>query len=142
LVYGKGVATPSGIANNVERRLSFEVREPFAASFSCERENAQAACLPLKPMQLRFNAPVTRALAAKIVAKGGGQTVRPRFEDENASEDAVVDSVTLPPPFPEQTPFTIELPSGFEDASGRTLAEPGSFPLQTATGAMPPLAKF
>ena len=40
LVYGKGVATPSGVVNNVERRLDFEVREPFAVSFSCERENA------------------------------------------------------------------------------------------------------
>jgi len=142
LVYGKGVATPSGVANNVERRLSFEVREPFAVSFSCERENAQAACLPLKPMRLSFNAPVTRQLAAKIVARGGGQTVQPKFDDDSASDDAVVDGATLPAPFPEQTSFTIELPAGFEDASGRKLAEPGSFPLKTATGAMPPLAKF
>ncbi|MGQ3198255.1 MAG: hypothetical protein ACT6UH_26915, partial [Hydrogenophaga sp.] len=44
IVYGKGVATPSGIANSVERRLSFTVREPFAVPFTCERENAQAAC--------------------------------------------------------------------------------------------------
>ena len=40
LVYGAGVATPSGIANKVERRFNFQVREPFAVSFSCERENA------------------------------------------------------------------------------------------------------
>jgi hypothetical protein len=40
------------------------VRDPFAVSFTCERENAQAACLPLRPMELRFNAPVTRKLAS------------------------------------------------------------------------------
>eukprot|EP01036_Dinobryon_divergens_P012224 gene12224-16471_t len=74
IVYGKGVATPSGVPNNVERRLEFQVREPFAASFTCERENAQAACLPLRPMQLNFNAPVTRKLAAQIELKGGDKT--------------------------------------------------------------------
>ncbi|MEP6791809.1 MAG: alpha-2-macroglobulin, partial [Ramlibacter sp.] len=56
LVYGKGVATPNGVANSIEKRFNYEVREPFAATFSCERENAQAACLPIRPMSLAFNA--------------------------------------------------------------------------------------
>jgi alpha-2-macroglobulin len=42
LVYGAGVAGPSGLANDVEKRFDFDVREPFTASFSCERENAKA----------------------------------------------------------------------------------------------------
>jgi uncharacterized protein YfaS (alpha-2-macroglobulin family) len=144
LVYGKGVATPSGVVNNVERRLAFQVREPFAVSFSCERENAQAACLPLKPMVLQFNAPVARRLAEQITLKGAGKTFKPKFSDDGAvkDEDAVVDSVNFPPPFAEQTQFTIELPPKFEDASARALASPDSFPLKVATGAMPPLAKF
>ncbi|WP_309903614.1 MG2 domain-containing protein [Variovorax soli] len=144
LVYGKGVATPSGVANAIERRLSFQVREPFAVSFSCERENAQSACLPLKPLVLRFNAPVARKLAAQITLQGGGKTIKPKFDDENTSadEDAVVDSVSFPPPFAEQTPFTLTLPARFEDASGRAQAASDSFPLKVATGAMPPLAKF
>ena len=143
LVYGKGVATPSGVANNVEKRFNFEVREPFAVSFTCERENAQAACLPLRPMTLRFNAPVQRKLAEKIQLKGGGQTFKPELGgDEGASDDAVVESVNFKPPFPESTAFTIELPSKFEDASGRALAAPESFPLKVSSGAMPPLAKF
>jgi uncharacterized protein YfaS (alpha-2-macroglobulin family) len=143
LVYGKGVATPSGIANNVEKRFAFDVREPFAVSFTCERENAQAACLPLRPMQLRFNAPVTRKLAAQIRIQGGGQTLQPRLDEENAAgDDAVIDSLSFPPPFPELAKFSIELPAKFEDASGRPLAVPDSFPLAVATGAMPPLAKF
>ncbi|MBC7917895.1 MAG: alpha-2-macroglobulin, partial [Rhodoferax sp.] len=63
LVYGKGVATPAmgnntGVPNSVERRFDFRVREPFEANFTCERENAQSACLPIRPMQLTFNAPV------------------------------------------------------------------------------------
>ncbi|WP_444813113.1 alpha-2-macroglobulin family protein [Variovorax saccharolyticus] len=143
LVYGRGVATPSGVANNVERRLGFEVREPFAVSFSCERENAQSACLPLKPMVLQFNAPVARRLAAAITLKGAGKSFTPQFDDNAArDDDGVVESLRFAGPFAEQTAFTIELPAKFEDASGRTLASPGSFPLKVATGLMPPLAKF
>lgn len=143
IVYGKGVATPSGVANTVEKRFNFQVREPFAVSFTCERENAQAACLPLRPMGLRFNAPVSQKLASQIELKGGGKTIKPKLDDENASsDDAVVDSVRFPAPFAEQTPFTITLPSNFQDASGRPLAAPDSFPLKTGTGLMPPLAKF
>ncbi|RYF84278.1 MAG: alpha-2-macroglobulin, partial [Comamonadaceae bacterium] len=142
LVYGKGIATPSGVANTVEKRLNFEVREPFAIEFSCERENAQAACLPLKPMRLSFNAPVTRKMAAQIVAKGGGKSIKPAFDNQNGDDDTVVNGLTLPPPFPEQTEFTIELPRDFTDASGRALGQADSFPLQTGTGQMPPLAKF
>ncbi len=141
LVYGKGVATPSGVANTIERRLSFEVREPFSASFSCERENAQSACLPLRPMELRFNASVSRALAAQITLRGGGKEFKPKFDD-NAPGDDVVDAVKFTPPLPEQTSFTIELPPKFEDVSGRPLNAPDSFPMKVATGAMPPLAKF
>ena len=52
LVYGKGVATPDGIANTREKEFEFRVRHPFTASISCERENAQAACLPIRPVTL------------------------------------------------------------------------------------------
>jgi len=143
LVYGQGVATPSGVANRVERRYDYKVREPFFASFSCERENAQAGCLPLKPMELRFNAPVPRRLAAQIVLRGNGKTAAPTFDQANeAQADALVDSVSFAPPFAELASYTIEVPAGFQDASARTLGEPGRFPMKVNVGAMPPLAKF
>ncbi len=142
LVFGKGVATPSGIENKVEKRFDFQVREPFAISFSCERENAQAACLPLRPMTLSFNAPVARKLAAQIVLKGDGQTLQPKFEEAKATDDAVVQSLEFAAPFAEKAAYSIELPAGFEDASGRGPDSPDSFPMKVQTGAMPPLAKF
>jgi uncharacterized protein YfaS (alpha-2-macroglobulin family) len=141
LVYGQGVATPSGIANSVERRLDFEVREPFAVSFSCERENAQSACLPLRPMRLNFNAPVPRALATRITLQGGGKVFTPVL-DEREADDGVVNAVSFAAPLPERTQFTIELPPRFKDASEREPASSASFPLKVATGTMPPLAKF
>jgi hypothetical protein len=71
------VATPSGVANTTERRYNFQVREPFAVSFSCERENAQAACLPIRPMALSFNAPVARKLAEAIRLKSASDSFKP-----------------------------------------------------------------
>ncbi len=141
LVYGKGVSTPSGVASSVEKRYNFQVREPFSASFNCERENAQAACLPMRPMSLNFNAPVPRKLAEAIRLKGDKDT-KPSFDEGNSDGDNVVTTVTFKPMFAEQAQFTLELPRGFKDASGRELRNADSFPLKVATGAMPPLAKF
>lgn len=142
IVFGKGVATPSGVANSVERRFNFQVREAFALAFSCERENAQAACLPIRPMRIDFNAPVPRRLAAGIRLKSAQQTHQPVFEQENADGDSVVDEIAFKPPFAERAAFTIELPRDFKDAAGRAPVNAESFPLAVSTGPMPPLAKF
>ncbi len=151
LVFGKGVATPSGganaqgVANTVENRFSYQVREPFIASFSCERENAQSACLPIRPMRLGFNAPVPAKLLAEVRLTSGKDTFKPAKDgegDASLDDDHVVNSVTFKGNFPEQTAFTLELPKGFKDASGRSLHNADSFPLKLSTGAMPPLAKF
>lgn len=143
LVLGKGVATPGGVATRQPQRLSFTVREPFRVSFSCERENAQAACLPLRPMQLEFNTPVTRGLAQAIRLRpaGGGAAIAPEQADDGDA-DAVVDSVRFAPTLAENAAYTVELPKGFADASGRAPANADLFPLKVATGPMPPLVKF
>lgn len=142
VVFGKGVATPSGVANSVEKRFDFQVREPFSASFTCERENAQAACLPIRPMSLSFNAPVPRKLAQQIVLKSGKGSLKPSLEGQEGDDESVVNGLSFPGPFPERTAYTLELPAGFKDASGRALRNADNFPLKVGTGPMPPLAKF
>lgn len=141
LVYGKGVATPSGVANSVEKRFDFRVREPFAASFSCERENAQAACMPILPLRLNFNAPVSRKLAQAIRLVSGKDSFKPTFDNDSGA-DELVEGVVFKGIFPEQTQFALELPKDFKDAAGRSLRNADNFPLKVATGPMPPLAKF
>ncbi len=151
LVWGTGVRTPAsgsnalGVANSVEKRFAFQVREPFAATFTCERENAQSACLPIRPMHLGFNAPVAAKLLEAIRLKAGKNSYKPTLDgnsDASGDEDHVLNGVTFNAPFAEEAQFTLELPKGFKDASGRTLRNADSFPLKLATGAMPPLAKF
>ncbi len=145
LVFERGVATPGGIANSVEKRFSFQVREPFEASFACERENAQSACLPIRPMRLDFNAPVPRKLLEGIRLVSPKESFKPLFDASDAGEegaDNVLSSIRFAAVLPEQTQYRIELPADFKDASGRSLRNASNFPLKVATGAMPPLAKF
>ncbi|RFO95499.1 alpha-2-macroglobulin [Rhodoferax lacus] len=145
LVFERGVATPGGIANSVEKRFAYQVREPFEASFACERENAQSACLPIRPLTLSFNAPVPRKLLEGIRLVGPKESFKPVFDAGDQGEEAadnVLNSIRFAAVLPEQTQFSIELPKGFADASSRTLRNAANFPLKVATGAMPPLAKF
>ncbi len=141
VVYGAGVVTPSGVANRIERRFAFQVREPLTATFSCERENAQAACMPIRPIELRFSAPVPRRLAAMARLRGDRVEHEPII-DGSTEADALVERLQFPHPLPERSAFTLTLPPDLKDASGRPLANAASFPMKVATGPMPPLAKF
>ena len=148
LVFEKGVATPSGVANTVEKRFAFQVREPFDASFACERENAQSACLPIRPMALHFNAPVSKKLLEGIRLVSEKESFKPIFgandsgDNSDGADEHVLSHISFGPVLPELTTMRIELPKDFKDASGRSLRNAGNFPLKVATAAMPPLAKF
>lgn len=149
LVWGKGISAPeqagtAAVANSVEKRFKFTVREPFLASFSCERENAQAACLPIRPMRVSFNADVPRKLALGMVLKSaqGSFKAQKDTDDVAAGDDAVVSSIRFQTLLPENTAFTLEVPKGFVDASGRALSNASNFPMKVATAGMPPLVKF
>ncbi|NDG41315.1 MAG: alpha-2-macroglobulin [Betaproteobacteria bacterium] len=151
LVYGKGVSTPagpgmaSGMANSVENRFDFRVREPFTATFSCERENANSGCLPIRPLSLRFSAPVAAKLLAGITLKSDQRSYAPVLEKSgpaSSDEERLLDAVSFNAPFAEQAALTLAMPQGLKDASGRSLHNAGSFPLAVSIDRMPPLAKF
>jgi uncharacterized protein YfaS (alpha-2-macroglobulin family) len=143
LVFGPGIATPGGVVSRRTQTRVFEVREPFSLEFACQRENAQADCLPLRAMSLRFNAPVARerAQAIRLLPQSGGAPVAAQIDDSERS-DSHVSSVRFAPPFPENARFQIALPPGFVDDAGRAPDNAAAFPLAVATGPMPPLAKF
>ena len=82
LVWGKGVSTENGVATEQDQVLSFTTREPFAAELRCERVNPRSGCIPILPVVLAFNAPVSKADADRIVMRGpGGRTWKPRVAD-------------------------------------------------------------
>ena len=145
LVFDKGVATPEGVANTVQKRFAYEVREPFSASFSCERENAQSACLPIRPMTLTFTAPVPKKWLDGIRLVSDKESFKPFFEDSRGSgqgDEQGLSSIRFSNVLPELTQFRLELPKDFKDESGRSLRNAATFPLKVSTGMLPPLAKF
>jgi uncharacterized protein YfaS (alpha-2-macroglobulin family) len=88
LTFGAGVTTLSGVASTADRHFKFQVQPSFTASFTCERENSHADCLPIRPMRIEFSAPIPRALAEKIVLKASDGSHKPAFE-ENKGEGGV-----------------------------------------------------
>jgi len=143
LVWGKGIATlanPS-VVTSVEQRYRYQVRPAFTAEFSCERERANSPCLPIRPLRLRFSAPVPRDLAAKVQLRpASGAALAPVFDKDDKAQE--VNEVVFPTPLAENAAFTLELPQELKDNASRALANAASFPLRLATGDAPPIAKF
>ena len=143
LVWGKGigaVANPK-ISTSTEQRFRFTVRPAFTAEFSCERERADAPCLAVRPLSLRFSAPVPRELAAKArLNLPSGTALAPVFDKDDKATD--ISLLRFPVPLPENANFTLQLPGDLKDNAGRALANAASFPLKLATGDAPPMAKF
>ncbi|WP_050460547.1 alpha-2-macroglobulin family protein [Herbaspirillum autotrophicum] len=140
LTWDRGIMTPSGIATSQPQTLTFHVRKEFSASFSCQRENANAACSPILPVRLTFSSPVSRKVAEQIVLNGKSGKIKPSFDADDDKD--LTYGVKFKPPLAELSDFTISLPSGFKDDSGRPLSNAAMFPLTSRTADYPPLAKF
>ena len=141
LIWGRGIASPSGVATEQDQVLPFITRQPFAARFVCARENAEAQCIPITSMRVAFSAPVIWSEAAKVTLTGlKGKIWKPQREENDTSE--FVHGVTFKGPFPELASFTVALPAGLKDDSGRALSNADKYPLEVKTDEYPPLAKF
>jgi uncharacterized protein YfaS (alpha-2-macroglobulin family) len=144
LIWGRGVSSPSGVATEQDQVLAFRSQNPFTATFGCSRENAQADCIPVSAMRLSFSAKIPWGVARKIVMRGpAGKQWNPKSDEDQPPEDSeMVWGVTFKEPFPEASSFTVEIPTGIKDESGRKLANADRFPLHIRTAEYPPLAKF
>jgi alpha-2-macroglobulin len=143
LVWGSGVQSPSGVATEQNQALPFIAREPFVVKFHCQRENPKADCVPISPMSLNFSAPVPASMIDKIVLKdSSGRQWHPDTALVEREEDSYAVGAQFSGPFPERSKFTIDLPSGLKDDSGRRLTNANKYPLTVKTDEYPPLAKF
>lgn len=123
-----------------EQTLNYQVRSEFSADFSCDRENANAACIPLGSFRLNFSAQVPLKLAQAIRLKTPSGERKPDLD--RSENKGMVSSVSFAPPFDLKGEFELRLPDDFIDESGRKLVNASSFPLPFKTGDAPPLAKF
>ena len=140
LVWGKGIEATTGVATSATQALAFKVRPAFRASFTCERVNKDAQCIPILPLALNFTAPVARSDAQKIRLTDAAGKAWPAVLPKDGG--AWTESLTFGPGLPERTQFRIVLPDGLRDDAGRALANAKSFPLAVRTDENPPLAKF
>ncbi|HEY3277538.1 MAG TPA: MG2 domain-containing protein [Syntrophorhabdaceae bacterium] len=138
--WGKGIASPSGVATTADQVFTFQVRPPFEATFGCSRERPESDCIGLLPFSLSFSESISKNLARRITLKGKEKGYPSQIEDEG--DDRYVNRVTFKGPFPEKAALTLSLPRDLKDDSGRTLSNRGIFPLTVKTGIYPPLAKF
>jgi len=58
VVWGKGVEADGGEKASRNESFPYIVREPFRASFTCEREKPAAPCSPLSDLRVEFSVPV------------------------------------------------------------------------------------
>ncbi len=146
LVWGKGVEAENegkpGAKSSRNESFPYAVREPFRASFSCEREKVSAPCSPLSDLRIEFSAPVDakKAASARLVSPEGARS--PQAQDGEGARENTVRGLTFKRPFPQNAELKIELPADIKDEAGRPLANATSFPLMVKTGTLPPLAKF
>ncbi len=138
LVWGKGIRAPQGAATAQDQLFAFRSQKEFTAEFQCERENANAACLPIGGMSVQFSAPVARKEIEEAMVNSGKFRFKPAFKEK----DDFVQQLRFPGPFSPNTLFRVELPNGLKDDGGRLLANRSKFPLEVRTGDYPPLAKF
>ncbi|MEO8754899.1 MAG: alpha-2-macroglobulin, partial [Casimicrobiaceae bacterium] len=66
LVWGKGIAATTGVPTVSAQTLAYQVRPTFRASFTCDRVNKDAQCIPILPLTLSFTASIAKADAQKI----------------------------------------------------------------------------
>ncbi|MCX5827399.1 MAG: MG2 domain-containing protein [Deltaproteobacteria bacterium] len=142
LIWGRGVASASGVATEKDQVLSFRTREPFRAEFSCTREKADRNCIPILPVGLRFSAPIPVKLAEQIVITGPKEKKWPGKISDSDRRRGIVSYLSFPGPFPEKSKLTLRLPGEIKDDAGRILSNADKFPLPVTMDAYPPLAKF
>ncbi|HET6470699.1 MAG TPA: MG2 domain-containing protein, partial [Pseudomonadales bacterium] len=139
LIWGAGVAAPSGIATTLDQKLPFAVRSEFTARVECDRVNARAGCLPMAPLRVRFSAPVPTQRALAIRARLPDGTALAPTPIAGAES---VEAIEFPPPFPDGKTLRVDIPTDLADDGGRPLANAQRFPLDIAIDVFPPLAKF
>ena len=141
LLWGRGIAAASsGLATQQDQALAFRVRPAFTARVECSRVNPDAGCLPIRPIDVRFTAPVPRELALQLRLSVDGASRVPRPLDRGSAP--MLEGVRFDGPFEPSSSAKITVPAGLVDDAGRALGNAARFPLDVRVDEYPPLAKF
>lgn len=123
--------------------LSFTVRSPLRAQLLCEKTKSTADCNPLRPLQLRFSAPVSAHIAHELRLLLPDNTVL--NPEELIEPETFIDGLSFAAPKLPHAELRWQLPTDWQqlkDDAGRSLANPDFFQQPIKTAALPPLLKF
>jgi uncharacterized protein YfaS (alpha-2-macroglobulin family) len=140
LVWGAGIAAPNGIATSQDQELGFRTRPDFRLTMGCERTNARAGCVPFRPVQVRFSAPVAVSELHKLVLEeSGGKRHGPTIDED--AQGGFASGVRFDGPFRELASLTLRIPDSLRDDAGRSL-NVSKKRLTLKVDRQPPLVKF
>lgn len=141
LAWGPGLRSSGGVSGGTAQHFDFTVRPDFTARLVCTRLQSRSPCLPIKPVEVAFSAPVPAAAALAVrLRTPEGKRLAPREQARDSRP--VFDAVSFAGPFLPRGEYVLELPPGMVDDAGRPLANQARFPQPVAMDALPPLAKF
>jgi len=140
LVWGKGIASATGVTSEQDQTLAYAVRQALNTSAYCGGSNQQK-CPFDQPLRLNFNAAIPVKTLEMIRLHLPDGTVRaPEFSQTTRLE--VANSIQFRPPFPPLETVAIHLPDELRDDSGRPLADGASRRIDLAIADVPSLLAF
>lgn len=125
------------------RGIHFTVRAPLRAQLSCEKTKSNADCNPLRPLQLRFSAPVKADIAQQLQLVGPNQQTLSADPTKESSD--YIEELVFPAPALTDATWQWQVPVNWnelKDDSGRSLANADFFKKPVKTASLPPLLKF
>ncbi len=140
LVWGSGIAATTGLVTRETQKLGFRVRPTFSVRVECSRATPESGCLPFKPIEVRFTAPVPRAQALALRLGTGGEERAP--EPAGVGSAPTLEGVSFAGPFEPMTNVSVTLPAGLVDDAGRRPSNAARFPVEVRVDEYPPLARF
>jgi uncharacterized protein YfaS (alpha-2-macroglobulin family) len=143
-VWGKGIRGAGGFATTANEQREFNVRAEFTVTVSCERETADAGCIPFTPISLFFSERVSRADVKKLrLVHPDGKAEAPTLVADDDESREFIDRVQFKPPFAVNSKFTLQVPPQIHDEDGRLLANRDRLAqVEIRTGSILPLLKF
>jgi alpha-2-macroglobulin len=122
------------------RSIQYSTYPAFRATVQCEREQSGKPCIPVRPIAIKLSTQISAEMAKQFSLKSkSGSTIKPKIQ---ASENQDVNVIEFPPPFEQNSQYTLSVGSGLKDIHNRSFDQRSTASLQITTSVAPPLAKF
>lgn len=149
LVWGRSIATPSGVASGSDQTLGpWRVRPAFAARVVCAQIAGTTGCDPRQNLRIEFTERVkTEALRNASLYGAQGQTfpLVPQSHFEEGSTRTLVTQLQRnggQELLPEGATLSLRLPEALQDVDGRRLSNQREFPKALPIASLPPYLGF